>query len=136
MKRLIAAALLVLMAALPACGLCGALAEAAEGPEAYIGTWVGGEDYGETREYYLELTDFKDGVFTAVLDIYRIRGFDGMTALLTEEGTSAVLSTGTFDEFSLLGTLDLAAEGIKMTILESDCPDLPAETMVQFERAE
>ena len=77
-----------LAALLALCLLAGGIAALAAGlekPKDYIGAWEGGEDYGQTREYYLEILDYADGVFTLDLDIYRIWGFEGMTALLTED---------------------------------------------------
>lgn len=126
---------LALLLALCLCaGGLTALAAGLENPESYLGDWGGGDDYGEAREYYLHLLDLKDDVFNASLDIYRIWAFDGMIALLTPDSPSAVLSTGSFDEYSVMGTLDFSEDGIALLILESDCPDLPAGTAIDFER--
>jgi len=111
-----------------------ALAAGLERPGDYVGTWGGGDDYGETREYYLEILDYKNEAFTLALDIYRIWSFDGMTALLTQEGPSAVFATGEGDPYAVLGTLDFSDDAIDLLVLESDCPDLPADTRIAFTR--
>ena len=126
----------VLLLALMLCAVgSSALAAGLEDPEGWLGTWEGGEDYGEARDYYLYLLDYHDGVFDAALELYRLWSFDGMTALLSQETPSAVLSTSAFDDFSVLGTLDFSADGIALLILESDYPDLPAGTEIQLERS-
>ncbi len=128
-----------LFAALLALCLCAgmftALAAGLDKPKDYIGAWEGGEDYGETREYYLEVLDFADGVFTVNFDIYRIWGFEGMTALVTEDGSSAILSTRADDDYTVLAALDFDRDSIRLTVLDSDYPDLPADTTIGFERS-
>jgi len=110
-----------------------ALADGLDRPERFLGTWEGGEDYGETREYYLEILDYSDGVFEVALDIYRIWAFDGMTAILMEDSPSAALATAVDDEYSIMGTLDFSDSGIDLLVLESDYPDLPADALIHFE---
>lgn len=129
-RKLIA---LLLTLCLAACA-AGALADAPAHPGRYVGTWEGGDDYGETREYYLEILDYQDGTFTIALDIYRIWSFD-MSALLTGDGSSAVFATRVDDDYALLGTLDFGDAAIDLLILESDYPDLPANTIIHFERS-
>ena len=134
MKRLhcvLAVLLIGMLAALPA-----ALAAGLEAPELYVGSWQGGESYGQAHEYYLDLLDYRDGLYTAELAVYRIRAFDHLTALLAPDEPTAVLSTAPDDEFAVLATLDFSPERIELTVLESDCPDLPAETRISFAPAE
>lgn len=128
----------ILIALLALCLLAGglsALAAGLEKPDSYIGSWAGGEDYSEAHEYYLDLLDYSDGVYTASLSIYRIWSFDDMTALLTPDAPSAVLSTGPSDDFSVMGTLDFDGDVIHLLILESNYPDLLPDTEIVFERA-
>ena len=128
-----------LLAALLALCLCAGAAAATAGldkPEAYLGAWEGGEDYGETREYDLELLDYADGVFAAGLDIYRIWSFEDMTALLTPDAPSAVLSTREGGDYAVLAALDFDGERVALVVLESDFPDLPEGTQIAFERGD
>lgn len=131
-RKLLAAALALCLCA----WLSGALAAGLDHPEDYLGAWEGGEDYGETSEYYLELTDFKDGVYTASLSVYRIWSFDSMTAILTQDAPAAVLATAADDVYVVLATLDFGEAGIDLTVLESDSPDLPAETVIAFRKCD
>ena len=125
-----------MIAALLAAGLLAfaapALAAGLENPEQYIGSWQGGDDYGEPYEFYLDLLDFEDGVYNASLAIFRTWSFDGMTALLAEEEPVAALSTAPDDPYPVLATLDFSPDRIELTVLESDSPDLPAGTRVLF----
>ena len=123
--------LLLLLCLFAANALAAPLAD----PAQYVGAWEGGDDYGETREYYLEIRDYQDGLFTVTLDIYRIWGFDDMTALLAEDEPTAVLATPLDAEYAVLATLDFADAAVNLTVLESDFPDLPAETTVTFTRS-
>ena len=109
-----------------------ALGEALENPEDYLGSWQGGDEYGEAFEYYLDLLDYQDGVFSVELSIFRIWSFDGMTALLSEDEPTAALSSAPDDVYAVLATLDFSPDCIELTVLESDSPDLPAETHVLF----
>ena len=123
-----------ILALLLACLLMGASALAAglDAPELYVGSWQGGDSYGEAFEYYLDLLDYRDGVFDAELAIYRIWSFDHMTALLAEDEPTAVLSTAPDDQYAVLATLDFSPDRIELTVLESSSPDLPAGTRVLF----
>lgn len=131
-RKLLAAAVAVCLIAAGGAALAAGL----DAPESYLGAWGGGEDYGETCEYYLELTDFADGVFTASLSVYRIWSFNSMTAILTDDAPTAALATAADDDYAVLGTLDFTPERIDLTILESDSPDLPAGTAIAFARCE
>ena len=128
--RWLALALCLCLAGAPA------LAAGLERPEDYLGAWQGGEDYGEAGEYYLYLNSLEDGVFTLDFDIYRIWSFSAMTAALSEERPTAVFSTNEFDEYTLIGALDFSEDAIEMFVLESDYPDLPANTVIRFARAD
>ena len=129
--------LLAAILALCLCAAATALAAGLDDPKGYVGVWGGGDDYGETREYYLEILDYKDGVYTANLSIFRIWSFEGMTALLTEEGPSAVLSTRADDDYTVLAALDFGKDSLHLTVLESDfLPDLPEGTEIDFVRSE
>ena len=81
MKQFLRAAAALLLLSLIAPG-ASALAAGVDAPEQYIGSWQGGDDYGEPYEFYLDLLDYQDGVYTASLAIYRTWSFDDMTALL------------------------------------------------------
>ena len=131
LRKLLAVALLVCLCA----GGAPALAAGLKDPNRYLGSWAGGEDYGEAREYYLEIHDYADGVFTLSFDIYRIWSFDDMTALVMEDAPSAVLSTGSFDQYSVLGTLDFEDDAIDLLVLDSDYEYLLPDTRIRFGRA-
>ena len=107
-----------------------------ENPQDYLGAWQGGEEYGVAGEYYLYLNSYSDGLFTLDLDVYRIRSFSAMTALLSQDRPTAIFSTGDFDEYTIIGAMDFAEESIELFVLESDAPDLPVNTVIRFKPAQ
>ena len=133
MKKHLRIAALLLALILCAAG-SSALAEGLEHPESWLGTWEGGEDYGDARDYYLELTDYHDGVFDANLLYYRLSNFEGMSAFVADDAT-AVLSTSAEDDYTVLATLDFFEDGIEMRVLDSDDLYLKAGTVVRLERS-
>lgn len=101
-------------------------------PAFYIGAWEGGESYGEAHEYYIDITDYRDGWFTLDFDIYRIWSFDDMSAMLMDDAPAAVVMTGAEDDYAVMGILSFGANTLTLEILESDYPELPAGTIIDF----
>lgn len=133
----------MLCAALLVVALLGSLA-AAEGyplsqiddPAAYVGIWGAGEDYGDTREYYMYITNYADGCFTLNLDIYRVWSFENMTAMLLDDDPSAMLVSDKSDDYLIVGLMTFAEHGFELEILESDYDGLKEGTKLAFEPVE